>query len=198
MASIFEHSTYVTERSDTQPRPKPEGHEDLSDKWVGAGHLKIGDKVKQADGTIGLVANVINVQKAKEMFNLTISEAHTYYVGQAGWLVHNANGPDCGSLVPKILDGLQPYTARMSKGLSQYEKLGGFNAAKADFATLLEKYGIDASKVSVKADGDVMVVRVNNRGDVLIVRNRSGSLTGGLPILEHQVNGESILKIRYR
>lgn len=25
------------------------------------------------------------------MFNLTVSEAHTYYVGQEGWLVHNAN-----------------------------------------------------------------------------------------------------------
>ncbi|WP_221090939.1 polymorphic toxin-type HINT domain-containing protein [Deinococcus aquaedulcis] len=86
------HPFYVTERSDTQPRPKPEGHEDLSDKWIGAGHLKIGDKIKQADGTIGLVANVINVQKTQEMFNLTVSEAHTYYVGQDGWLVHNAGG----------------------------------------------------------------------------------------------------------
>ena len=27
------------------------------------------------------------------MFNLTVSEAHTYYVGQQGWLVHNASGP---------------------------------------------------------------------------------------------------------
>jgi len=25
------------------------------------------------------------------MFNLTVSEAHTYYVGQDGWLVHNEN-----------------------------------------------------------------------------------------------------------
>ncbi|MBZ9751733.1 hypothetical protein K7W42_12770 [Deinococcus sp. HMF7604] len=84
-----EHPFYVTERSDTQPRPKPEGHRELSDKWVGAGHLKIGDKIKQADGTLGLVANVINVQKTQEMFNLTVDEAHTYYVGQDGWLVHN-------------------------------------------------------------------------------------------------------------
>lgn len=29
----------------------------------------------------------------QEMFNLTVSEAHTYYVGQQGWLVHNASGP---------------------------------------------------------------------------------------------------------
>ncbi|WP_240500859.1 hypothetical protein [Deinococcus sp. LM3] len=49
---------------------------------MGAGHLKIGDTIKQADGTTGLVANVANVttvQQTREMFNLTVSEAHTYY-----------------------------------------------------------------------------------------------------------------------
>ncbi|GAA0519848.1 polymorphic toxin-type HINT domain-containing protein [Deinococcus depolymerans] len=57
---------------------------------MGAGHLKIGDTIKQADGTTGLVANVTTVQQTREMFNLTVSEAHTYYVGQDGWLAHNA------------------------------------------------------------------------------------------------------------
>ncbi|WP_337193169.1 polymorphic toxin-type HINT domain-containing protein [Deinococcus xianganensis] len=61
---------------------------------MGAGHLKIGDTIKQADGTTGLVANVITVEQTREMFNLTVSEAHTYYVGQDGWLVHNC--PDAG------------------------------------------------------------------------------------------------------
>ncbi|GHG19374.1 hypothetical protein GCM10017784_08180 [Deinococcus indicus] len=56
---------------------------------MGAGHLKIGDQIKQADGTIGLVANVTTPGQTREMFNLTVSEAHTYYVGQDGWLVHN-------------------------------------------------------------------------------------------------------------
>lgn len=51
-------SFYVTERSDTEPRPKPEGHPDLGEKWVGAGHLKVGDKPKQADGTLGEVRYV--------------------------------------------------------------------------------------------------------------------------------------------
>lgn len=62
---------------------------------MGAGHPKIGDEIKQADGTTGLVANVTTVGQTREMFNLTVSEAHTYYVGQDGWLVHNADG-SCG------------------------------------------------------------------------------------------------------
>ncbi|GGR43903.1 hypothetical protein GCM10008959_01000 [Deinococcus seoulensis] len=46
---------------------------------MGAGHLKVGDTIKQTDGTTGLVANVTTVGQTREMFNLTVSEAHTYY-----------------------------------------------------------------------------------------------------------------------
>ena len=87
------HPFYVKERSDGGERPKPVGHEDLNTNWVGAGHLKIGDKIKQADDTTGVVANVTTVQQTQEMFNLTVDEAHTFYVGTNGWLVHNG---DCG------------------------------------------------------------------------------------------------------
>jgi len=65
---------------------------------VGAGHLKIGDKIKQADGTTGLVANLTTVGQTREMFNLTVSEAHTYYVGNDGWLVHNCPTADATSI----------------------------------------------------------------------------------------------------
>ena len=146
---------------------------------MGAGHLKIGDTIKQADGTTGLVANVTTV-------------------GQDGWLVHNDVGQACGTLVPKIVDDLQSYTDRLNKKLSQYEKLGGFETAKADFATLLENYGVDPSRPSAEVNGDVMVVRVNTQGDVLIVRNRSGGAVGNVPALGNQVEGKIILKIRYK
>ncbi|WP_412030565.1 polymorphic toxin-type HINT domain-containing protein [Deinococcus yunweiensis] len=91
-----EHPFFVAQPADTQPRPAPEGHRDLSRNWVGAGHLKIGDTIKQADGTTGLVANVTTVGQTREMFNLTVSEAHTYYVGQDGWLIHNGGKIGCG------------------------------------------------------------------------------------------------------
>lgn len=98
-ASSLEHSPYVKEWSDGGNRPKPVGHEDLNEHWVGAGHLKVGDKIRQADGTTGVVANVVTLQQTREMFNLTVSEAHTFYVGQDGWLVHNANGVACPTVL---------------------------------------------------------------------------------------------------
>jgi Bacterial EndoU nuclease/Pretoxin HINT domain len=75
------------------------GHEELSSRWVGAGHLQIGDKVKQADGTTGTVTNVFTLQQTQEMFDLTVDTAHTFYVGRDGWLVHN-----CGDELANLLD----------------------------------------------------------------------------------------------
>jgi YD repeat-containing protein len=86
-----EHPFYVQAQADTQLRPKPVGHEELNTHWVGAGHLQIGDKIKQADGGMGVVANVVTVRQTQTMFNLTVDEAHTFYVGEKGWLVHNAS-----------------------------------------------------------------------------------------------------------
>lgn len=47
-----------------QPHPAcpgaPEGHEDLRAPWVGAGDLKPGDRVRQANGTAGTVVLVEN------------------------------------------------------------------------------------------------------------------------------------------
>ncbi len=77
-------------------RPKPIGHEDLSRFWVGAGHLKVGDTVKSSNGT-GLVRKVLTLEKPEEMYNLTVDEAHTYFVGDGKWLVHN--GSPCDRLV---------------------------------------------------------------------------------------------------
>jgi|GEM_PF-6259097 len=95
------HPFYVTERSDAQPRPKPVGHEDLNDNWVGAGHLKVGDKIKKADGTFGIVKYVNTVQETRTMYNLDVAVADTFFVGTQGWLVHNENSKglyNCGGL----------------------------------------------------------------------------------------------------
>ncbi|WP_189005210.1 polymorphic toxin-type HINT domain-containing protein [Deinococcus roseus] len=86
-----EHPFYVMEAADSETRPQPEGHPDLSDRWVGAGHLKVGDKLKQADGTLGEVKYVNTIQQARTMYNLEVQEAHTFFVGNQGWLVHNCN-----------------------------------------------------------------------------------------------------------
>ena len=58
--------------------------------WVYAEDLQIGDEVRQADGTTGMVWLKWNVYKTQEMYNLTVDTAHTFFVGEGQWLVHNA------------------------------------------------------------------------------------------------------------
>jgi len=52
----------------------------------------VGDRLAETDGEIGTVKAVEVVYTAQPMFNLTLAEAHTYFVGDGGWLVHNC-GP---------------------------------------------------------------------------------------------------------
>ena len=56
-----EHPFYLAGNVDGSGRPAPQGHEELSERWVGAGHLKAGDRLKLADGSLGTVLNVTTV-----------------------------------------------------------------------------------------------------------------------------------------
>ncbi|HRF96443.1 MAG TPA: hypothetical protein PLZ51_14655 [Aggregatilineales bacterium] len=46
-------------------------------------------KVVSADGDFGTVDTVVITDGTAEVYNLTVDEAHTYFVGDGAWLVHN-------------------------------------------------------------------------------------------------------------
>ncbi len=60
-----------------------------SGEWVDAGDLEIGDEVVSLDGN-GTVESIAVVVDPQPMYNLTVDEAHTFFVGDGDWLVHNA------------------------------------------------------------------------------------------------------------
>jgi Pretoxin HINT domain/Deoxyribonuclease NucA/NucB len=64
--------------------------------WVKAKDLQVGDDVRNAKGGTGEVEKVTTEQTTQEMYNLTVDEAHTFYVGHGQWLVHNT------TVCPKI------------------------------------------------------------------------------------------------
>jgi len=57
--------------------------------WIGAGDLVIGEEIRSLDGGYGAVTAVEIVSVQQWMYNLTVDEAHTFFVGDEGWLVHN-------------------------------------------------------------------------------------------------------------
>jgi hypothetical protein len=64
--------------------------------WLPAGELTIGMHVRRADGTYGLVWWAWAVHRIQTMYNLTVGTAHTFYVGQGQWLVHNSGNDGLG------------------------------------------------------------------------------------------------------
>jgi len=93
---VVEYLTIAGERLETTPEHP---FFVLLRGWVPAGDLHPGDQVRRADGRFGSVQQVIREQRTAVMYNLTIANAHTFFVGEAGWLVHNT----CDS--PSVIAG---------------------------------------------------------------------------------------------
>jgi RHS repeat-associated protein len=57
--------------------------------WVNAKDLKIGDAIRKANGSADKVKSIKIELSTQEMYNLTVDQAHTFFVGDGQWLVHN-------------------------------------------------------------------------------------------------------------
>lgn len=58
--------------------------------WVAAGDLYEGEAVRRGDGSYGQVESIFVIESRQTVFNLTVAIAHTYFVGEGQWLVHNS------------------------------------------------------------------------------------------------------------
>jgi hypothetical protein len=88
-----EHPFYVIESAPWLTPWKVVGH------WVAAGELEVGDPVRRSDGSTGVVQAVVIVAQPRAMYNLTVADAHSFFVGEQQWLVHNACIVDYGEIV---------------------------------------------------------------------------------------------------
>jgi RHS repeat-associated protein/uncharacterized repeat protein (TIGR01451 family) len=57
--------------------------------WVDAIDLRLGEHIPQLDGEVGVVTGLSYEFRSQPMYNLTVAEAHTFFVGDEQWLVHN-------------------------------------------------------------------------------------------------------------
>jgi hypothetical protein len=84
---VIVHLTIDGERIETTPE-----HPFYTQErgWVDAGELQVGEHIHTADWDFGTVESVETLQQTQVMYNLTVDEAHTFFVGDGQWLVHNA------------------------------------------------------------------------------------------------------------
>ncbi|MGW7363314.1 Hint domain-containing protein [Streptomyces sp. NPDC054841] len=64
--------------------------------WITAGQVRPGDRLRTPDGTLRTVVGTRTWAQKQRVYNLTVSNAHTFYVlaGSSAVLVHNDGGFD--------------------------------------------------------------------------------------------------------
>ncbi len=75
--------------------------------WLEAGRLRVGDRLREADGTEAVVAGLRRNVGQAVVYTLTVATDHTFFVGSARVLVHNANAAACDAIFNGIRDGQQ-------------------------------------------------------------------------------------------
>jgi hypothetical protein len=63
------------------------------DGWLPAGELLASMHIRKADGSYGTIEVTRAEESTQRMYNLTVDEAHTFFVGDGQWLVHNTCTP---------------------------------------------------------------------------------------------------------
>ncbi len=67
-------------------------------QWIDAEDLEVGMPLSTYEGTdlvhSGTVTSIERIEQTQTMYNLTVDTAHTFFVGEGQWLVHN-----CGDLI---------------------------------------------------------------------------------------------------
>ena len=66
-------------------------------EWVNAEDITVGTVLTSFDGEdgiipLGTITATQRIEQEKMMYNLTVDEGHTFFVGEQGWLVHNGDG----------------------------------------------------------------------------------------------------------
>jgi RHS repeat-associated protein len=72
-------------------------------EWIDAEDLEVGEEILSLVGDYGIVEKVVVIEDAnRPMYNLTVAEAHTFFVGDGDWLVHNCDNVEVpeGSYYP--------------------------------------------------------------------------------------------------
>ena len=96
----------------------------LPGEWTPAGQLHQSDLVRKADGTTGVVQTVAVESHAQVMYNLTVATAHTFFVGEDQWLVHNSCTIENAKFLHSRRDPGHPQTNTTTAILSAYDPDG--------------------------------------------------------------------------
>lgn len=104
----------------------------LYDCWVKAESLKAGDYVLSANKTLTMVENckIVSKQNGVKVYNFTVDNNHTYFVGTYETLVHNS----CNKLTDREVEKYRYKAGKQAKKEALNDLINGRN---------LKKWGLD-------------------------------------------------------
>jgi len=134
--------------------------------WITAGELHLGDRVLRLDGSTGTIVALRVIPGEQDMYDLTVSNVHTFAVGISHYLVHNVN---CNPLAKSAATSLYQ-RARQDIGSANLDHVT-IGAAKASDGTWLASVN---QRVATSSDlEDKVGLGVKN-----IVESRGGTYVG--------------------
>ncbi|GCE17678.1 RHS repeat-associated core domain-containing protein [Dictyobacter kobayashii] len=101
--------------------------------FIPVGKLRLGMPIVEANGQLGIVAGWKSVPGSQVMYNLTVTQDHTYAVGTNQWIVHNEGSEPCTVLANDIyragqngldltLNSREVKDGMVTSGISHFEK----------------------------------------------------------------------------
>ena len=159
--------------------------------WVEAGALRVGDYVVDSNGNRRIVqdAQINNYANAVTVYNFSVENNHTYYVGEGKTLVHNK----CDKLLDKDLSDNEISNLRSKAGKqAKTDALNDLNKIKnssqgltpANINKWAQKYGLDPTDA---ADREII--------DFVIKNNRFPSYAAGDGIQCDFAHGKNVAEI---
>jgi RHS repeat-associated protein len=88
--AVASHGSHAPPVSSKETIHTTQKHPWLTTKgWITAGNLRLGDQVLRLDGETAMVVALKVVPGEQSMYDLTVSNVHTFAVGVGQWVVHN-------------------------------------------------------------------------------------------------------------
>lgn len=149
-----------------------------------AGSLELGEPVRLLDGRTAVVAATRVVPGAAAMWDLAVSQVHTFAVGAGGYVVHNCNSNEVDFSDNKQLQ-------KKYKHASDFGVEGTYNAAKSEeFKEAMKAHLDDPDTVEIEGTykGNQPATHYYNpRTDLNVIADSGGRFVSGWRLGENQV-----------
>ena len=123
--------------------------------WIESGSMRVGDQLQTLQGNWRRVVAITPLPGQETVYNFTVDQNHDYFVGETGFLVHNAGDCNCGprNVIGRVKD-LQNLPPGEQSLLDRLPNLGNPQANwKQNYGVLRQVMGLGLP-IGDKSPGD--------------------------------------------